>query len=43
MLAQLSRSPTEREPVNEAIGLHRTHVEDVFYIVWLDPNHNLYQ
>nr|WP_216670108.1 hypothetical protein [Microcoleus asticus] len=28
---------------NEHGRVHGFFIEDVFYIVWLDPNHNLYQ
>jgi hypothetical protein len=28
---------------NEHGRVHGFFIEDMFYIVWLDPNHNLYQ
>ncbi len=47
------RIPNEKELVtipyqfslstNEHGRVHGFFIEDVFYIVWLDPNHNLYQ
>ncbi|MCL1465309.1 MULTISPECIES: hypothetical protein [Argonema] len=34
----MKRSPTEREPINEAIGLHRTHVSTG--LVWAIAAHS---